>query len=954
MSSRYIIILAAAAIALVASPTVAQKSKLAKDVDFVRRLATKLRFIDLAQAEAATLQKNNKDKSDFKLVSQLDIEISLIGARAHPVREQRRTMFKEALDKSTEFIDRYSGEAVADDARVTMVQACVQYGEFMLEEIEVARDEAPDTVGELEQRAADIFERGIDECDKFIKANAGKISDDRELEGKYYYCWLNKGVLQREKARAVKRDRNVLCSYARETFEELILEIGEESLLGLRGYFEMSRINEVQGQYRAAVGEYTDTIDGIVTALSTDELDLSQGTRDRLFDLMQEAYGAATQALLKDGAVDDVLAMCKKFREHLKEFGVGEDPFEIATPNKGHPVFLTEAKAMAESGDPQQVAAALAQVKLINEKHPNDIIGIRAKTVLKDVMAVAGGDASIVTGSTLFEIAKGEYQSRNYETAIGGFKRAYSAMTDAERNELGLELWRFTGRCYGVQKRYAEASLAFARGLEAHGASGFGKVDATADSLEKAWNGYRNACRNEDDRALRAMGTRINSLLNRYGGEIGAGKRAWKEANKLLTRKKYTEAHASFAQIPTDSPYYEPAQARRVICLQQLDKGSDARKVIAEYATYIANPKHAVPADDKTGQAGRRGQTQAAMAHLATVLDYEAANPTKGTKDPTKFGAIIEDISNFLVAHKQLGQDYFPRAYDMRARLYCELGEIVKAEESYRLLKKEFPANIYIPGIATRIFSAHRDRVKALETEMDARIKAGNASDTRKTQEALTNARRDALAMGLDYSQASTRPKYAMLSNTLNLAKDVQDWATVEKLGLRIDELFGQDPRSGEKVRKFVKPAIGEALLRQKRFRDAEKMLKESIEANPKNYTLKRLLALTLGGWIDVDENLNEQIVAGLDRPDEAYSILRNDYRKYIKAKAKKYDLQWYRFQWECYWAALSAKDKDSKFKGYAKSIYNNTEAREEFATLKGLGPEGERIFQLFINHPPF
>ena len=177
---------------------------------FVRHLATKLRFIDLAQAEAEKLQKTHRDSDDFKAVSQLGIEISLIGARAHPDREQRRMLFKESLEKSTEFIERYSGEKVADTARVTMVQACVRYGEFLLEEIEVARDEAPDKVPELEEKAAEIFRRGVDECDKFLtKANESRIGGNRELESQYYFVWLNKGD---PPARERPRDRSATAS----------------------------------------------------------------------------------------------------------------------------------------------------------------------------------------------------------------------------------------------------------------------------------------------------------------------------------------------------------------------------------------------------------------------------------------------------------------------------------------------------------------------------------------------------------------------------------------------------------------------------------------------------------------------------------------------------------------------------------------------------------------------
>src|SRR5690606_29576465 len=120
-------VLAAAGVALAAALP-AQQASLQRDVEFVRKLATDLGFISLAQAEVDRLQKDNKDAADFKRIVQLGIEISLIGARSRPDREERRTLFKDALDRSKDFIDRFSEEPVADQARLTMVEACYEYG----------------------------------------------------------------------------------------------------------------------------------------------------------------------------------------------------------------------------------------------------------------------------------------------------------------------------------------------------------------------------------------------------------------------------------------------------------------------------------------------------------------------------------------------------------------------------------------------------------------------------------------------------------------------------------------------------------------------------------------------------------------------------------------------------------------------------------------------------------
>src|SRR5690606_14945198 len=161
----------------------------------------------LAQAEVDRLQKDNKDAADFKRIVQLGIEISLIGARSRPDREERRTLFKDALDRSKDFIDRFSEEPVADQARLTMVEACYEYGRFLIDEIEIARQEAPERVKELEEQAIQVYRDGIEACEKVMaRLAAGAKEDGSDAQRDYFRTWLLKAVLQREHARADERN----------------------------------------------------------------------------------------------------------------------------------------------------------------------------------------------------------------------------------------------------------------------------------------------------------------------------------------------------------------------------------------------------------------------------------------------------------------------------------------------------------------------------------------------------------------------------------------------------------------------------------------------------------------------------------------------------------------------------------------------------------------------------
>lgn len=90
------------------SPTVSAQQSLQRDIDFVRALATEMRFIELARIETEELAKNNRGGAEQDKIAQLAVEIAYYGARSRSDRVQQRTLYKETVDKSKELIERSS------------------------------------------------------------------------------------------------------------------------------------------------------------------------------------------------------------------------------------------------------------------------------------------------------------------------------------------------------------------------------------------------------------------------------------------------------------------------------------------------------------------------------------------------------------------------------------------------------------------------------------------------------------------------------------------------------------------------------------------------------------------------------------------------------------------------------------------------------------------------------
>ena len=81
-----------------------------------------------------------------------------------------------------------------------------------------------------------VFRHGVEAAQQVEKTSKSK---DQQIDA--YVAWMQRGILLREHARAVPKDRGYLADQAIETLEELILEVGEETALGQRAFFEMAK-----------------------------------------------------------------------------------------------------------------------------------------------------------------------------------------------------------------------------------------------------------------------------------------------------------------------------------------------------------------------------------------------------------------------------------------------------------------------------------------------------------------------------------------------------------------------------------------------------------------------------------------------------------------------------------------------------------------------------------------
>lgn len=957
-----------AALLIPASAQAQAAQRLQDELDFVRSVATKLRFIHLAQEEVEALKKERTKSDEFKLISQLGIEISLIGAKVRPNREERRTLYKDAVDRSAEMIERYDGEPVALAARRTLVDACYEFGQFLIEELEIARAENPDKLPELEEEAAAIFRKGVEAAEKVMRELEDKRKSDRRADLDYALTWLTKGKLLREHARAVKNDRVYLGELSKTTLEDMVFEYDEGTAIGMRAMFERVQAIEVLGENEEALLSYEDVVRNAMKALTSEELNLSGDVREIMVIMMEEAYDHLVNLLFELGRGSEVLEKVAEYRKNLESLGVpltvlgGTDkkgnPIEPVLGSEderfGHSVYLSEARAMFESGKPELSAKALEIAKFFNERHPADIIGLKAKKLISNILETGPAQVSV---DLLLEVAKGEYQNQNYEAAIKRFRRALGAMDAQVLRDKGIQAWLPIANSYARTDRFLEAVMALKTGLEASPP----KSPETEDAADVIVRAMRNVRLNsQQDPFFDRLNDEVTALAAKYGSAASEAKLRWQEGQTALQEKDYAKAATAFAEVPESAPQYELARVRGAFA--QLMGGNVAafQKSLEEYRTWLKGDGASLPAErPDLAQARESALAEAAYFEgLAAFMQASGAPQAGGKKDPTKWPEVVRLFADFPDRHGKSAPKQAESSYYYRGLAHVNLGELDKAEAMYRTLRKLSPKSEQVPALATAIFGTYHENIKAKGLEVEA---ARDAKDDKRADAALdqlNSLRKAALNCGLDYEKYSDEPQFGVVFNTLDYAFALNDWTTVQSLGERMIELFAKssDPQAVAGLDKLVKPLLGEALLRAGKYQQAHQMLTAAEKANPQDYPLKRLVCLALGGWKEIDERGQFREYPGLGKPGEAWMKYNEEYKAYglHSTRAPDYSLAWYQFQWESYYFALKAAlGGDSEFARRAKSIYSIARSIDEFGALKAHGPDGRRLFDLFEGNPP-
>ncbi len=733
------------------------------------------------------------------------------------------------------------------------------------------------------------------------------------------------------------------------TLEGVALEAGEETWLGMFAAFAHA---EVRARCRDGASSKLD-LDGFhglakgthrkLLRYQDGEVDLRHDWAQALFTLLEASYeriAAHQLAARQFGAVIETTAEYRRTLQPLVERSAGL--VDMSSPRGmsggecdvyGHSLYVSHALALAHAGD---TSAGLTLARAVAEVHPTDRVGGLARAAVAEIVDLMPLSEPH-DAQTLLIAAHGMHSRGQYHQSVQRCHRSLLASKGAGPSVLAA--YHQMGWSMLRQGGALEAVLAFQRGLSLAGRTA-GKAAArqVAVALRLAVEHLRMQTRNDPffDPVLRAAC--LDALA--VTGDADDGLFA-QLATGQARRGDHLAAADDLQRINTGSPLHREAYFRAVESLW--------------FAGRVPAAKSLLTASAGTASASATARERTAMALLEARLLSESA---AGENDPNARRASFRHVLELLGGAELELQDAHPRllaeVWGLRCQASLELGDLRSADSALDALY-EHESTLVDPGyLGERILSGWMDQLAAagalkpaLRAPIGPYINPPEAS-------AVQQLRRQVADFAIKHaarSETINRSSTLLVMQQLEALGDNEACAAFARLAL---ERSANTEHQAEMEADLL-PGLGAALLRMHRFEEAYDALIRAEKADPRNYPVKRLICLALGGWREMASQGRMQTVTGLGRPGEAHDKYSNEYRVYGINRDRgvaRGDLDWFEFQWECYYFAHCASVKDARYGRRAVQIYEEAKLRG-LPSLRERGERGKLLHSLFLGHPP-
>ncbi len=902
---------------LLASYANGQNDVINREIKFAKGLAIDFGFVGLAdQVLNDLLSRKDLDEKALYRIRLVKCNIRILAAKATPKVEKKLQLFKEAMQKIEELLNRFSGKDIANEARILYSQGALSYGTVLQGLIEKEVD--PEKKEQLRQEADSLYEKAIKACNKVKNDLEEKKDADSEARANLYLCELLKDWA---KIAANSEQRAVRLKSAKENLSDFIFDLGDESPAGARGYILLGQCYEMENNKDEALSNYQDIKETIWETITNKDNPQPPQILSLLAEIMEEAYYNLIRINNELGNAEEGIKAGEEMITRMNELKNVKRSFPY-----GYKALLEYAKALDDAGN---IKKALEIAKEVERKTATTYVGLEAKALIKHLISTKSPTlAGEIDPGTLFSAAEASYREQNFMGCIKEVKRVIlSLKTEEDKRKYGLKCFDLMARCFFELNRLMEATYAWGKGCEL-----FGKLpgvdkkykDRVSTIALRCQDAARRLWRKTKDPNLTQLKEYAKGIITRYAaGEADAI--FFKEAQSLVENAKFDEALQRLARIPSRSDWYERALVLKgKIEMLKGDFGK-ARGILNDYLGNYIKKHPSVP----QGKASENRATAIAEANF--FLGQMAYSEAMGEKGKPKKPEMWDEVISIFTPVKDKFADQ-PElglySYYYLGKAWAEKGDLKKAQEYYKEIKRTKKRSKLIPALALTIFNAHRHRIRA--------IKADKKSSRKELEKAL----KEALEFADEYMKGNPAPQYAVMYDAFKAAVELKDTKKALDLFDKIMKVHGKNPKYATKILKYVKPEVARILQEQGEFNKAQPIIEELLNAYPKGKWPRNILWLAVknyGGWLEYKNGKVVEVI-GVNQPLEALKrpreLMATIYRG-VQNPISKYTLPWYRIVLEYTYLAYRAGLKESKWWDEAKTYLRVARGIDNFEGVK-------------------
>lgn len=927
---------------VLAAPVFGQKSdaQIQDDIAFAKGLAKEWGFVELATEVIEGIERVGVSSSQQERLGVTRCEIFEVGALNERDRVRRNELFQQALDAFSDFVSENPTSSSVPDAQAGFVRISSTFARSLEISLE---DAVGDEVAALRERRIDVLTGAVVKTGELISELKAVRSSERseEQKRKLYELMLNRGRMLLDIGRT-QENGTFNFEQANQTLEELVFTVGEGTPPALRAYDLIGQVYAAQEDWISARDFFQAVVEQAIPSNKTewktmiDDFELGPADKEKRWLFVELSTEGLCDALT---AMGDTAGACH-YALHL--YNTQKREGFSYSKQLGYPSLLSAARTLLDSGGwiggtlgagetrwfPSEEEAKKAissrrkrfpasEVSLriaqqVNSENRGNILQVRAQKVIAEVIARSGAE---VATDVLYEAAEGDYNERNDELALAGFRRVLRSLDGkdaAARTEFGPKTFWRMGRTYQRLGMQLEAALAFREGCT----SWVGDPEYDSPNAQGFYRSMDSVLRNSPgDQLIKGLYEQSENLAAQFV-EASKDDIVYSQGDKARRKKDWATAIAKFGQVSPSGNSYEKALVWIAVSHFRSGDAAEAGRLLTDYIERFVTDPINDPGSSQVKLAKRTDAMTTAGFYRGYIASLDAqaladADAVANIGDPALWQRVVDLVGDYFT-HYPDQTSYTPWTMQMVMNAHLKLNDIPAARTIYQHMVSDY-LDSKRTGLASLQF------YKALEQRRSRASEAGDATGA----EELLREMAKLLQLG---NEVASAPNFSNLRAESKHWMDLADWEAAATLLERIRSRFGNETDHAADMSKYVLPDLSHALLELKRVDEGLEIL-DALVGDTANLPAKRTLlnhSRAISGWVEGTGNSVVEVPGAGTTPEEFQTAIDTLNAIARSGSVEKWACEWYSYKFQMAytyltWATAAGGPQDSRKRASSK-----------------------------------